>query len=187
MQQIFVTQYVIAGEPYGFPGDTLVFDDEARAAVVEALLERAKASGLLALVCSSLDKLGRDSSDHMGCNRAKGHDSLSAAVGRLRQAEEQSRLLNQPDVQHALEVIRAGRQRDLHTFHCWMVGGYVSWAGKFLAASQEEALGYWQQSHHAQEWPPVDGGYLRWGDAKLGLFHLAWTRDHEPTPEKGNK
>ena len=187
MQQIFVTQYVVAGEPHGFPGDPLVFDDEARAATVEALLERAKSSGLLALVCSSLDKLGKDTSDHIGCNRAKGHDSVSAAVGRLRQVEEQPRLLDQPDVQHAREVIRAGKMRDLHTFHCWMVGNYIHWAGKFLATSQEEALGYWQQSHHAQEWRPTEGGYLRGGNRDWGVFRLVWTRDHEPRPEEGNK
>ena len=32
MQQMFVTQYVIAGESDGFPGDPLVCDDDARAA-----------------------------------------------------------------------------------------------------------------------------------------------------------
>jgi hypothetical protein len=32
MQRMFATQYVIAGESYGFPGDALVCDDEARAA-----------------------------------------------------------------------------------------------------------------------------------------------------------
>ena len=34
MQQMFATQYVIAGESDGFPGDPLVCDDEARAATL---------------------------------------------------------------------------------------------------------------------------------------------------------
>ena len=34
MQRIFATQYVVAGESYGFPGDPLVCDDDARTATL---------------------------------------------------------------------------------------------------------------------------------------------------------
>jgi hypothetical protein len=141
MRQALVTQYVIAGESYGFPGDPLVFDNEARAAVAEALLERAKPSGLLGLGCSPLGKLGRGSSNHMGCNRANGHDSPSAAVGRLLESEGNLHALKDtgPGVQLTMGVIRAGKTRDMHTMrwrmhcwkHCWVVGGCLIRTGQF--------------------------------------------------------